>query len=51
LAKTQFHGTSLIGEMAYGAAELLGWMVSEKTIEPHVPVWDKTQRTDRRHVF
>jgi transposase len=36
----------LIGDMAYGAAELLGWMVNEKQIEPHVPVWDKTQRDD-----
>ena len=36
----------LIGDMAYGAAELLGWMVNEKAIEPHVPVWDKTQRQD-----
>jgi IS5 family transposase len=36
----------LIGDMAYGAAELLGWMVNEKAIEPHVPVWDRTQRTD-----
>ncbi len=38
--------TKLIGDMAYGAAELLGWMVDEKAIEPHVPVWDKTQRQD-----
>jgi IS5 family transposase len=36
----------LIGDMAYGAAELLGWMVKDKAIEPHVPVWDKTQRKD-----
>ncbi len=36
----------LIGDMAYGTAELLGWMVDEKAIEPHVPVWDKTQRND-----
>jgi transposase len=38
--------TRLIGDMAYGAAELLGWMVNDKAIEPHVPVWDKTQRRD-----
>jgi hypothetical protein len=38
--------TRLIGDMAYGAAELLAWMVNEKAIEPHVPVWDKTQRND-----
>jgi len=36
----------LIGDMAYGAADFLGWMVNEKAIEPHVPVWDKTQRND-----
>lgn len=36
----------LIGDTAYGTAELLGWMVEEKGIEPHVPVWDKTERTD-----
>ena len=36
----------LIGDMAYGSAELLGWMVNEKAIEPHVPVWDRTQRDD-----
>ena len=36
----------LIGDMAYGAADFLGWMVNEKAIKPHVPVWDKTQRND-----
>jgi transposase len=36
----------LIGDMAYGTADILGWMVNEKSIEPHVPVWDKTQRRD-----
>lgn len=36
----------LIGDTAYGTAELLGWMVNEKAIEPHVPVRDKTHRTD-----
>jgi transposase len=38
--------TRLIGDMAYGSAELLGWMVNDKAIEPHVPLWDRTQRTD-----
>ena len=38
--------TRLIGDTAYGAAELLAWMVNDKAIEPHIPVWDKTQRTD-----
>ena len=25
---------------------MLGWIVDEKSIEPHVPVWDKSERTD-----
>jgi transposase len=36
----------LIGDMAYGTAPMLAWLVDDKGIEPHVPVWDKTQRTD-----
>ena len=36
----------LIGDTAYGTAELLSWMVDEKNIEPHIPLWDKTQRKD-----
>ncbi len=36
----------LIGDTAYGTAALLGWMVDERGIEPHVPVWDKSERTD-----
>jgi hypothetical protein len=34
----------LIGDTAYGTAPMLAWMVNEKDIEPHVPVWDKTER-------
>ena len=34
----------LIGDTAYGTAPMLGWMVEEKGIEPHVPVWDRTER-------
>jgi transposase len=36
----------LIGDTAYGAGPMLAWLVDEKHIEPHIPVWDKTQRTD-----
>jgi IS5 family transposase len=36
----------LIGDTAYGTAAMLNWLVNEKRIEPHVPVWDHTQRTD-----
>jgi transposase len=36
----------LIGDTAYGTAEILAWMVDDKGIEPHVPVWDKGERSD-----
>jgi hypothetical protein len=36
----------LIGDTAYGTAPMLGWLVDEKHIAPHVPVWDKTERKD-----
>lgn len=32
----------LIGDTAYGTADILAWMVDEKAIEPYVPVWDKS---------
>jgi len=36
----------LMGDTAYGAAENLGFLVEEKAIEPHIPVWEKLNRTD-----
>ena len=36
----------LIADTAYGTAPMLGWMVEEKAIEPHIPVFDKTERKD-----
>jgi transposase len=36
----------LIGDTAYGTAAMLNWLVNEKRIEPHIPVWDHTQRAD-----
>jgi transposase len=36
----------LIGDTAYGTAEFLGWMVNEKNIEPHVPIFEKGERSD-----
>ena len=36
----------LVGDTAYGTAPMLDWMVNDKKIEPHVPVWDQTQRQD-----
>ena len=36
----------LAGDTAYGSAEMLGWLVHERGIEPHIPVFDKSERTD-----
>lgn len=36
----------LAGDTAYGTAEMLSWMVDEQRIEPHVPVWDKSEGQD-----
>ena len=36
----------LSADSAYGSAEILAWMVDEKNIAPHVPVWDKGERKD-----
>jgi transposase len=36
----------LLGDSAYGSAEMLGWLVSERGIEPHVTVLDKSTRND-----
>ena len=44
----------LIGDTAYGKAELLGWLVDEQGITPHIPVWDKSEEHDEifgRSVF
>ena len=32
----------LLADMAYGVGPMLDWLVREKNIEPHIPVWDKT---------
>jgi len=36
----------LAADTAYGSGPNLSWLVEEKGIEPHIPVWDKTGRTD-----
>jgi transposase len=36
----------LAADTAYGSAEMLGWLVHEQGIEPHIPVFDKSQHTD-----
>ena len=36
----------LAGDQAYGSAEMLDWLVHERGIEPHIPVFDKSKRAD-----
>src|ERR1700726_3038557 len=36
----------LAADSAYGSAEMLGWLVNEHAIEPHIPVFDKSARND-----
>jgi len=36
----------LVGDTNYGVAAMLGWLVDEKRIAPHVPVWDKSEHHD-----
>ena len=36
----------LIADTAYGTGQFLGWLVKERRITPHIPVWDKSARDD-----
>ena len=36
----------LAADSAYGSAENLDWLVHERGIEPHIPVFDKSERRD-----
>jgi transposase len=36
----------LVGDTAYGSAEMLDWLVHEQGIEPHVRVFDMSKRDD-----
>jgi IS5 family transposase len=36
----------LIADTGYGSAAMLGWLVHEQGIEPHIPVFDKSERKD-----
>ena len=36
----------LAADSAYGSAEMLAWLVHERGIEPHIPVFDKSERGD-----
>jgi len=36
----------LAADTAYGTGKFLGWLVKEKRITPHIPVWEKGNRED-----
>ena len=36
----------LAADPAYGTGKFLGWLVKEKQITPHIPVWEKSDRED-----
>jgi len=36
----------LAADTGYGSAEMLAWLVDERNIEPHIPVFDKSERAD-----
>ena len=36
----------LVADAGYGSAEMIGWLVDECGIEPHVKLMDKSERTD-----
>lgn len=40
------HPELLAADTAYGAADMLGWLVEDQGIEPHIPVFDKSERKD-----
>jgi transposase len=46
LERFDLYPSRLLGDSGYGSAEMLGWLVYEHGIEPHVTVFDKSARTD-----
>ena len=36
----------LAADTAYGTGKFLGWLVNNKKITPHIPVWEKSNRPD-----
>jgi hypothetical protein len=46
MERFDLYPAKLLGDSAYGSAEMLGWLVYEHGIEPHVTVFDKSARKD-----
>jgi transposase len=45
-SRFDLHPKILAADTAYGNADMLGWLVEEQDIEPHIPVFDKSERKD-----
>src|SRR5215831_16063440 len=46
IERFDLYPAKLMGDSAYGSAEMIGWLVYEHGIEPHVTVFDKSERQD-----
>jgi transposase len=46
MQRFDLYPAKLMGDSAYGSAEMLGWLVDQHGIEPHVTVFDKSARKD-----
>ena len=46
MERFDLYPAKLLGDSAYGSAEMLGWLVYEHGIEPHVTVFDRSARKD-----
>jgi transposase len=44
--RLEVNPSRLAADTGYGSAEMLAWLVDERGIEPHIPVFDKSKRTD-----
>ncbi len=45
-SRFDLHPEILAADTAYGSADMLGWLVEDEGIEPHIPVFDKSERKD-----
>jgi len=46
MKRFDLYPAKIMGDSAYGSAEMLGWLVDEHGIAPHVTVFDKSARKD-----
>jgi transposase len=46
MERFNLYPAKLMGDSGYGSADMLGWLVQEHGIEPHVTVFDKSARSD-----